>query len=77
MDGEEIVHSVESIPEGAIVTGVVEVVGYVRPDGEMGYTARWDAPVVGSMIGLVHMAIHDALVDRDVEDGTLDGEGNS
>lgn len=59
------------VPDGAIPTEVVEVCGYMNDEGDLRYGLRvaGDVPI-SSIVGLLAMASHDLLVERDDEDGS-------
>ena len=67
MPSEGNVHERVELPEGAVVTSEVEVVGYLDPEtGETLYGTRIAAETTTSVvIGLLEMAKHDILVRRD------------
>jgi hypothetical protein len=67
MPAEGITHERLDLPEGAIVTSEMEVVGYLDPEtGATLYGTRFMAEATtATVIGLMEMAKHDLLVRRD------------
>ena len=65
----EAVHgrSHDGIPEDGIIVTEFEITGYVRPDdGELMYSVWTDGEAsMSSTLGLLRMAEHDILVERD------------
>jgi hypothetical protein len=70
MPAEGTTHERVELPEGAIVTCEIEVVGYLHPDtGETLYGTRYKAETTtAAVLGLMEMAKHDLLVRRDEEE---------
>jgi hypothetical protein len=65
---ESIEHGLE-IPEESVAYTVFEVVGYFDSEGDLMYVSRWagDAPL-STTLGLIEMAKHDVLADREDDD---------
>lgn len=63
MDSEEISHSINDLPEGAIVEGVFEVVGYMEAEtGKPMYVSRTAGDIsLSSMIGLIELGKMDMI----------------
>lgn len=70
MPAEGTTHDRNDLPDGAIVTVEVEIVGYLDPtSGDTLYGTRWSGDTtLSSALGLVEMAKHDLLVRRDHDD---------